>query len=393
MGVSKVDFAGNTLVDLTGDSVTPETLLEGATAHNAAGDKIDGVMKKGTELQIIVSVTSGATVTATKGSLSVSGTSVNGTCTLVVPEAGTWIVSASLNGQTSNTENVSTEDSYPVELTLSDENPTDTKEVSVLDSYAVALTIPTLPVSTNLNDNTWDVIKTVSESNQGENYWSIGDCKTVDVGGSIGALQIGFTQNAFIVGFNHDGINGIHFQFGKTNPQDDNGMCLCDADYGTVVTTKGSYNMINSSSNNYRDGWNGSQMRFDVMEDYLAALPQELRSVIRTVSHDEDAVQNASGTARWATFVGIPSKLFLLSESEVFGVKKYAHASYSTQYPYYSAGNSKIKYGFNGDNIGVAKWWLRSAVSRNNCVYVDENGNAGSKHSRYSYGIAPAFVV
>lgn len=44
MGVSKVDFVGNTLVDLTGDSVTPETLLEGATAHNAAGDQIAGAV-------------------------------------------------------------------------------------------------------------------------------------------------------------------------------------------------------------------------------------------------------------------------------------------------------------------------------------------------------------
>lgn len=44
MGVSKVDFAGNTLINLTGDSVTPETLLEGATAHNAAGDQIAGAV-------------------------------------------------------------------------------------------------------------------------------------------------------------------------------------------------------------------------------------------------------------------------------------------------------------------------------------------------------------
>ena len=350
-------------------------------------------IQTGTELQIIVSVTSGATDTATKGSLSVSGTSVNGTCTLTVPEAGTWIVSASLNGQTSNTENVSTEDSYPVELTLSDENPTDTKEVSVRDSYAVALTIPTLPVSTNLNDNTWDVIKTVSESNKGENYWSVGDCKTVEVNGSIGTLQISFTQNAFIVGFNHDDISGIHFQFGKTNPQDDNGMCLCEANYNTSVTTSGSYNMINSSTNNYSEGWYSSQMRFKIMEDYLAALPQELRSVIREVRHTEDGARRISGNVRWATYSGIPSKLFLLSESEVFGVKKYAHGSYSTQYPYYSAGNSKIKYGFNGNNIGAVHWWLRSAAGLNNCVYVDENGNAGSKNARYSYGIAPAFVV
>ena len=57
-------------------------------------------IQTGTELQIIVTVTSGATVTATKGSLSVSGTSVNGTCTLVVPEEGEWTVSATLGGET-----------------------------------------------------------------------------------------------------------------------------------------------------------------------------------------------------------------------------------------------------------------------------------------------------
>ena len=72
----------------------------------------------GTKLKIIVTVKSGATVTATKGSLSVSGTSVNGTCTLIVPEAGTWSVTATLNGQTSDTKSVSVVDSYAVALTF-----------------------------------------------------------------------------------------------------------------------------------------------------------------------------------------------------------------------------------------------------------------------------------
>ena len=44
MGVSKVIYGDDALVDLTGDSVTPETLLQGATAHNAAGDPIDGAV-------------------------------------------------------------------------------------------------------------------------------------------------------------------------------------------------------------------------------------------------------------------------------------------------------------------------------------------------------------
>ena len=75
-------------------------------------------IQTGTELQIIVAVTSGATVTASKGSLSVSGTSVNGTCTLTVPEAGTWSVSATLSGQTSDTKTVSITDTYMVSLSF-----------------------------------------------------------------------------------------------------------------------------------------------------------------------------------------------------------------------------------------------------------------------------------
>lgn len=39
---NKVVFAGETLIDLTEDTVTPETLLKGTTAHNAAGDQIEG---------------------------------------------------------------------------------------------------------------------------------------------------------------------------------------------------------------------------------------------------------------------------------------------------------------------------------------------------------------
>lgn len=44
MPVNKVDLAnGENLIDLTSDTVTPETLASGATAHNAAGEQIVGV--------------------------------------------------------------------------------------------------------------------------------------------------------------------------------------------------------------------------------------------------------------------------------------------------------------------------------------------------------------
>lgn len=45
MAVNKVDYAGQTLIDLTADTVTPETLMSGVTAHDASGNPIVGTLK------------------------------------------------------------------------------------------------------------------------------------------------------------------------------------------------------------------------------------------------------------------------------------------------------------------------------------------------------------
>lgn len=42
MAVSKVVLGNETLVDLTSDTVSEDTLLEGATAHAANGELIEG---------------------------------------------------------------------------------------------------------------------------------------------------------------------------------------------------------------------------------------------------------------------------------------------------------------------------------------------------------------
>lgn len=44
MGVNKVDFCGKTLIDLSSDTVVPEKMLEGTTAHAADGEPIVGTM-------------------------------------------------------------------------------------------------------------------------------------------------------------------------------------------------------------------------------------------------------------------------------------------------------------------------------------------------------------
>ena len=54
MGLSKVELSnGETLVDLTEDTVTAETLGEGATAHNSKGEEIVGTMKSGDMLKSV----------------------------------------------------------------------------------------------------------------------------------------------------------------------------------------------------------------------------------------------------------------------------------------------------------------------------------------------------
>lgn len=44
MAVNKVQINGVTQLDLTQDSVSQETLLNGKTAHNKAGERITGTL-------------------------------------------------------------------------------------------------------------------------------------------------------------------------------------------------------------------------------------------------------------------------------------------------------------------------------------------------------------
>ena len=405
-------------------------------------------IQTGTELQIIVTVTSGATVTATKGSLSVSGTSVNGTCTLVVPEAGTWSVKATLNGQTSGTKSVSFVDICEVELTFFSATITvtvdsgatvtlkkggatiDTKTstgtvvftvyetgsytveatkngqttsgsvnvVSGTTSYSLTLSF----ISSTLNNNEWSVIKSVSDAGQGANYWSIGDRKAVTLNGTIGALTLSnYTTYAFIIGFNHnasiEGANRIHFQLAKTALSGGKDVALCDRYYSD---TGGGFCM-NTSSSNY-GGWASSNMRTAIcgtsLSSYsgtiIAVIPAALRAVLKSVTkYTNNTGRSSAASAVTAT----TDYFFLLSEYEVFGSTTYANrneASKQAQYSYYSAGNSKVKYNHSATSRAVT-WWLRSPRASNSTGFVSvyTDGTVYGDYATYSNGFTPGFCV
>ena len=335
-------------------------------------------IQTGTKLQIIVTVESGAIVTATKGSLSVSGTSVNGTCILTVPEVGEWTVSATLGGQTSNS-NI----------------------VNVVSSYDTFLAF----VSTTLNDNSWEKIRSVSDTGQGANYWSIGDRKEVTLNGTVGHLTLSnYTTYAFIIGFNHnasvEGANRIHFQLAKTALSGGTDVALCDSSYNSDVSTTGYFSMNGRNSNS--GGWKSSQMRTEIcgtrLSSYsgtiIAVIPEALRAVLKSVTKYTDNTGHSSAAS---AVTATTDYFFLLSEYEVFGTISRGNPnekSKQAKYSYYSAGNSKVKHKHSSTNI-IVYWCLRSPRASNSTSFLSmaTNGGVSGNNANYSLGFAPGFCV
>lgn len=415
--------------------------------------RTNAVSKPGVELSLVVSVTSGAAVTATKGSKTVNGTAAGGSCVLSLPEAGTWSVKATLNGQTSDTKSVSVVDSYAVALTFfsatitvnvdsgasvtlkkggttiatKTSNGTAVFTVTETGAYTVTATkngqttsgsvnvvsgttsysLTLSFVSSTLNNNEWSVIKSVSDAGQGANYWSIGDRKAVTLNGTVGKLSLSnVTTYAFIIGFNHnssvEGANRIHFQLAKTALSGGTDVCLCDSSYNSTVSATGYFSMNSSRTNS--GGWASSQMRTNIcgtsLSSYsgtiIAVIPAALRAVLKSVTKYTDNTANGGGsTASYVT--ATTDYFFLLSEFEVFGSISYGNTNEKNkqaQYAYYSAGNSKIKYKHNGTST-AANWWLRSprASVSSSFVRVNTGGTVTSISADYSLGFAPGFCV
>ena len=428
------------------DAIRTKGKTSGALSYPDGYVSAIGAITTGTELKIVVSVTTGATVAATKGALTVSGINVDESCTLIVPEAGTWSVKATLNGQTSDTKSVSVVDSYAVSLTFFSatitvnvdsgasvvlkkggttiatktstgsavftvtETGTYTVEatksgqtvsgsvnvVSSTTSYALTLSF----VSTTLNNNEWSVIKSVSDAGQGANYWSIGDRKAVTLNGTMSKLSLSnFATYAFIIGFNHnasvEGANRIHFQIGKTALTGGTDVCLVSG-----YSDDSDFYMNTSNANS--GGWNSSYMRTKILGTslssysgtFIGVLPAALRAVLKSVTKYTNNTGNSTAAS---AVTATTDYVFFLSEYEVFGSTTYANsneASKQAQYAYYSAGNSKIKYNHSATSTAVS-WWLRSpdASGSSGFVIVCRDGTVGGNSASYSIGVAPGFCV
>ena len=267
---------------------------------------------------------------------------------------------------------------------------------------SVSVTLPT----TSLNDNTWATIKEVSDAGQGENYWSVGDTKRITINGKVGNFTFSnLAIDAFIIGFNHnssrEGTNRIHFQIGKIGGKD---VCLCDSQYGSGQSGNGYFNMNPNNSNS--GGWNGSYMRKTLLgnsgtpssppaNSMLAALPSDLRAVMKSVTKYSDNTGGSPDNASYVT--STTDYLFLLAEFEYHGARSYANSAeknFQLQYSYYKAGNSKVKYK-HGETGTAAIHWCRSVYVGDTYTFclVHTDGSANYSSAYYSWGAAPGFAV
>lgn len=262
-------------------------------------------------------------------------------------------------------------------------------------------------ISSTLASNSWATIRAVSDAGKGATYWSVGDAKGITINGKVGATTISnLSISVFILGFNHnasrEGNNRIHFQIGKINGTL---VGLVDGNYGNSVSTTGAFTMNTSRTNS--GGWNNSHMRKTVLgsnsasatsptaNTLLAALPADLRAVMKPATKYSDNTGGGSNTASYVT--STTDLLPLLAEFEYHGAGTYANSAeqnYQAQYDYYKAGNSKVHYKHNATGTAAFAWCrsVRSGSSGGFCL-VGTGGSADIDTAYLPYALAPCFFV
>ena len=301
----------------------------------------------------------------------------------------------------------------------------------------VAVTAQFMPTKKALNDQTWAEIRQVSDAGKGSEYWNVGDRKGVLVKGTVGTLAVNTTLYVYILGFNHNSAKegaGIHFGTFKSALTNGADVCLIDSYYGSYQSYNGTkYFQMNhwGTSSNYNTnygGWKACDMRYDILgstnkapsgygaqkttsvvgydaptntatspvaNTLMAALPSDLRAVMKPITKYTDSVGNSSNVAGNVT--ASVDYLPLLAEFEIFGTRSYANQyeqNSQVQYDYYKSGNSKVKYRHSSTG-STAVWWERSPYyyGSSNFCFVTASGGATGDIASNSYGLAPAFMV
>lgn len=269
------------------------------------------------------------------------------------------------------------------------------------DAFTILVTEGTIGT---LEETSWSLIKSVGSTGLGEQYWAVGDTKSVSVSGTVGNQEIEGDWKVFIIDFNYRGDNGIYFQ------------CFSDGTnylglYPTNTSSfdgRKNYNWNhwgNGSNVPSHGGWKGCDLRYDVLgstdvapsgygavttagrvgydptstcainpvqDTLMAALPGDLRTAIApwTIWSDNVGAKGRDVAANVSTSVDY---LPLLSEYEVYGSRVKANSeeqNHQSQMAFYKNGGTRVKYRHDSPTY-TSDWGSRSF----DVVYGNSDGS------------------
>ena len=306
-------------------------LTVGGKVVSVGGKAIEIPDSSGGVYQIAVETSAGASVSASKGTTTVSGTAdTSGSCTLTLYEPGEWSVSASLNGITkTQTVNIGTQ----------------------------SMKLPLAELKDTFAENSWETIITACHGGFVPDTWVVGDSKPMAINGTNYQIDI--------IGKNHD----VYTDGSGTAP-------LTFQLHDCYSEAKQMY-----STNLSGLGWKNTDMRLTYLPAILALMPAEVKNGIHAVNKKTSEGGNST------TIETVSDTLFLLSEVEVFGTNHSSVPGEGIQYDYYKAGNPKIKKREGVDEF----WWERSSASGGMFCRVRDNGQAGASNASSSLGVSFAF--
>lgn len=315
-------------------SDTTKAALELSQSDPTVNDALYALSQKGSPAEVHVIADNGTQVTMTKGGKTLTAMVSGGEAVLYPTELGEWTIKYTFDSSQK------------------------TKQWK-LEVIGIVYVYP-FTIEDNLNDTDWADIDICGRLGMAQQFFKVGDSKTVNIGGTNYEVQI--------IGFNHDdNVSG-----GK-------------AAYSFQLVDCLNQTQQMNTSNTNTGGWNGSAMR-GRMSTYKSQLPAALRNVIKTVKKKSGTGGGSSSGTQQTN-----DDLFLLSEIEIFGTTTYSVAGEGTQYEWYKAGNSRIK----KVNGSADYWWERSPHSgnTNRVCYVSSSGGANNYNADSSYGVSFGFCV
>lgn len=243
-------------------------------------------IQTGAPLQIIVTTSAGATVTATKDSKTVSGTAdTNGKCILTVTEAGTWTVTAATASST-----------------------------NTADIVVGTTNVDMIMIDPVFGNNSWAAIIKACQEKQVPDTWHVGDRCNMTINNKTYAIDI--------IGKNHDDY------------ADGSGKAPLTFQMHTTYATQ--YKMNGAEYNNC--GWKNCLVRTsNAFPKLKQVMPAEVVAALKAVTKKTTAGGASSSIDTTS------DTLFLLSEIEVQGTRTHSYAGEGTQYAYYQTAANRKK--------------------------------------------------